>query len=90
MAKTTHRPNIPQETLERARRQMQQGGIVSATPAASQPVAEDRGAPAPIARRATSSSNLRAEYAYVLTDLRNMAILAATFLAVLIVLSFVI
>ena len=85
MAKKTRRPNIPESTLERARRQM---GDMPAAPAPAP--AQDASAPAaPVPRRKRlSSADLSAEYAYVVTDLQNMGVLAVTFLAILIALSF--
>lgn len=87
MAKKTRRPNIPEETLERARRQMAKAPAVPVvTPAAAEADSPAKEAPAP-KRHALSSADLRAEYAYVVSDLQNMAILAGAFLAVLIALS---
>lgn len=87
MAKKTTRPNIPQDTLERARRQM---ANAPAAPVAATETTSAATAAAPKPRTQLSSADLRSEYAYVVTDLRNMAILAAAFLAVLITLSLII
>lgn len=88
MAKKTHRPNIPEATLERARRQL---GDLPPTPAPTQAATPgDTVQPAPQPRRQLSSADLRAEYAYVISDLQSMGILAAVFLVVLIVLSIII
>jgi hypothetical protein len=105
----TSTPNIPQETLERARQQANREDSSEAIPAASpQPVVERRSTPRrraetiiqPTGARArrsrteelttamvedmlahptklVSEAQLRAEYGFVLTDLRNMGILAA-------------
>ncbi len=92
MAKKTTRPNLPQETLERARRELAQGGVlVDEQPVrpteAGQPVAA---VAAPRPKRPLYQADLRTEYAYVINDLRNMATLAAAFMIVLVALSFVI
>lgn len=87
MAKKTRRPNLPQETLERARRELNMAGpsveaiktTESALPAA---------AAAHKAQRMVSHTDLRSQYAYVLNDLRNMAMLAGVLLLVLVALSF--
>jgi hypothetical protein len=92
--KIVHRPNLPQETLDRARRELEHSGEIAPIPAARTRVI---GSAAPVAAPAAPkpslvrrSADLRQEYTYVLTDLRNMAVLAAAIFAVLIVLSFVI
>jgi hypothetical protein len=87
MAKKKRNPNLSQETLARARRELYgtTGPIVRkreeapvATPAASAP------------RQVPTTTDLHAQYAYVMSDLRNMGILAVAFMAVLVILSFVI
>ncbi len=93
MAKRIRRPNLPSETLERARRELQRSGELperpvrraeeEAVPAAPLPIVR----PAPAAK-ARGPADLRREYAYVLSDLKNMATLAAAFMSVLVVLSF--
>lgn len=88
MAKKTHRPNIPEATLERARRQLGDLPPASAPTQATAP--GDTAQPRPQPRAQLSSADLRAEYAYVVSDLQSMGILAAVFLAVLIVLSIII
>ena len=73
MAKKTRRPNLSQETLERARREMSKASQVVETPAsAAQPAAP--GATKAAAKRTvpTTHEDLSVEYAYVITDLRNM------------------
>lgn len=84
MAKKTRRPNIPEATLERARRQM------SDLPPAPAPTPGDTAQPTPQPRKQLSSADLRTEYAYVVSDLQSMGILAGVFLAALIVLSIII
>lgn len=90
MAKKTRRPNLPQETLERARREMAISGAIeiAETPKAAAEAAQ----PAAVKpkRAFVPHHDLRTEYAYVMNDLRNMAVLAATFMVVLVALSFVI
>lgn len=88
MAKKTRRPNIPETTLERARRQM--GDLPPASSPAQDAASADTLQPKPQLRRQLSSADLRAEYAYVVSDLQSMGILAAVFLAILIALSIII
>lgn len=85
MAKKKRNPNVSQETLARARRELYgtSGPIVRKREEAST-------APASAPRRAATATDLQAQYAYVLNDLRNMGILAAIFMTVLVILSFVI
>ncbi len=91
MAKKTRRPNIPQETLERARRQMSNAPVAPVVPVAEVSSREVKAAAAAAPkRRALTSADLSVEYAYVVSDLRSMGILAGAFLAVLIALSFII
>ena len=87
MANKKRNPNVSQETLARARRELYgtTGPIVrkreetpGAAPAANGP------------RQVPATTDLHAQYAYVLSDLRNMGILAAVFMTVLVILSFVI
>lgn len=92
MAKKIRRPNLPSETLERARREMQRTGELPEQPA---PRAESQAAPQPVARavpavKARGPVDLRREYAYVVSDLKQMGLLAAMFMGVLVVLSFII
>ena len=86
MAKKTRRPNIPETTLERARRQM---GSAPAETARVVQETEEQPKPVPRPRTQLSSADLRAEYAYVVSDLQNMGVLAGAFLIVLIALAFV-
>ncbi len=86
--KKSKRPNLPQETLERARAE-RRGETLGSIPA---PVAEKSGSNGTMAvaakpkvakrspattRRIPSIPELIEEYSYVLTDLRYLAILAA-------------
>lgn len=86
MAKKTHRPNIPETTLERARRQMQREAAVAPTPETT--ASSEAAAPKPRPAARLSSADLRQEYEYVVTDLQSMGILAAIFLGALVALSF--
>ncbi len=93
MAKKTRKPNLPQETLERARREMAQGGggFEQVAAGTGEAVAKSKIVAGP--RRTfslTTEADLRNQYAYVLLDLKNMAMLAVALVAILIVLSFVI
>jgi hypothetical protein len=86
MAKKTRKPNLPQETLERARREMARRGVapVAETPAVAQPAASQAkqaakptAKPAAARRYVAPEVDLSEEYAYVLRDLKNMGLLAA-------------
>ncbi len=90
--KKNKRPNLSQETLERARAEMRgerpepamavegQGNNKAFTPSkvkrTSQPLAT---------RKIPTTDELLANYTYVLRDLRNLAILAFILLAVIVV-----
>lgn len=87
MAKKTRRPNIPEATLERARRQMG-SALAEPEPHAQETVEPVKTKPLPRPRTQLSSADLRAEYAYVVSDLQNMGVLAGAFLFILIVLAF--
>ncbi len=93
--KKSKRPNLSQETLERARAELR-GDYAEPVPAAPSvgngaAVAEVKAAKAPkrnpafATRRIPSIDELVAEYGYVLRDLRNLAILAVALLAIIIV-----
>jgi len=83
MAKKTTRPNIPQATLERARKELYGGAVeVIATPDAASDAA-----PVKKVVRVKREINLREEYAYVIKDLRNMATLAGVLMATLLILA---
>ncbi len=88
MTKKSRKPNLPQDTLERARRELYGAAAVEEAKPAPQATETPRAKPV-VQRRAvlTNEADLRREYAYVLSDLRNMAVLSAGLLAVLLVLS---
>jgi hypothetical protein len=88
MAKKTRRPNLSQETLERARREMSRTSQVVETPASAAQPAAPGAAKAAVKRTVGTHADLSVEYAYVITDLRNMAVLAAAMMIVLVILSF--
>ena len=86
MAKKNCKPNLPQSTLERARREMY--GSAPVTVEILQQAPDQMSAPVaarPVMRRTV---DLREEYAYVLSDLQNMGILAAVLMVVLVIMSF--
>jgi len=95
MAKKKRNPNVSQETLARARRELygttgpvtpnrtETPTIIPASPAAPRPATK-------VERPTVAPVNLEAQYAYVVRDLRNMGTLAAIFMTVLVILSFVI
>jgi hypothetical protein len=93
--KKTKRPNLSQATLERARAERLGERIetvdetdgtpvsnVAAISAGAKPKAKR--APSLATRRIPTNDELLAEYAYVLTDLRNLAILAGVLFLVII------
>ena len=92
--KKSKRPNLSQETLERARAELR-GDFAEPVPAAPSigngtPVVDSKAKAvrrnqALATRRIPSIDELVAEYGYVLRDLRNLAILAVTLLAIIIV-----
>jgi len=88
MTKKSRKPNLPQDTLERARRELYGAAAVEEAKPTPQATETPRAKPV-VQRRAvlTNEADLRREYAYVLSDLRNMAVLSAGLLAVLLVLS---
>jgi hypothetical protein len=86
MTKKSTKPNLPQDLLDRARREMGQSSPVEPVAAPE----DGQKKPAAPRRVFVTGADLHTQYAYVLLDLRNMATLAAALAAVLIVLSFVI
>ena len=79
--KSTNRPNLPETALEQARREASGTAFQAAKP---------QQAAAPVAAAArTTMDDLAREYAYVVTDLRNMGILAALLFVFLVVLALV-
>ena len=87
MAKKKRRPNIPQATLEQVRRQVQSQGTLSPQSEPATKASTPRKAGVRPGAVATTEADLHAQYAYVITDLRNMAVLAGAFLLGLVVLS---
>ena len=91
--KKSKRPNLPQETLERARAELRGERTEVAAPAepvrpssasgtvAPRPKAAKRTGVNLATRRIPSLEELRAEYSYVTADLRNLAILAVILIA---------
>jgi hypothetical protein len=91
MTKKSRKPNLPQETLARARRELYGGSpapdVVETKPGEEKP----KPVAAPIVRKPkpmTTEADLRQEYAYVVSDLQNMGILAAAMMMVLVIMSF--
>lgn len=84
MARKKSAPNLPEATLNRARRAA--GHEVEASP--RQQKARAAQASGQMTSRRISMDDLVGEYSYVLTDLRSMGLLAAALFVVLIVLSF--
>lgn len=82
--KTSHRPNLPTETLNRARQSAGQDFVVPAAP----PARSKNKLEVDTSIKKVTMEDLAKEYAYVVTDLRNMGLLAAALFLMLIVLSF--
>lgn len=93
--KKTKRPNLSQATLERARAERlgerveaveaseaETGSNLAAASVSAKPKAKR--APSLATRRVPTTEELLAEYAYVLKDLRNLAILAGVLFLVII------
>jgi len=93
--KVVRRPNLPQETLDRARRELESSGEIAPIPDVKARIVSSA-APARAAAPAAQplivrrSVDLRQEYHYVVHDMRSMALLAGAILIVLVALSFVI
>ncbi len=100
--KKNKRPNLPQETLERARAELRgdSNPIIAADLSEvdvpviqkskiSVPPKPKRGSGAFTARRIPNIEELIGEYRYVLHDLRNLAILAGVLLVTIVVASLV-
>ena len=91
MTKKSRKPNLPQETLARARRELY-GGSPAPEAVETKPGEEQaRLVASPIVRKpkpVTTEADLRQEYAYVLSDLQNMGMLAAVMMLVLVIMSF--
>ncbi len=87
--KSSARPNIPQETLERARQRAAGRVDLPVEVSAASGGAVPRSRVQQIAPQMTTMEDLAAEYSYVLVDLRNMGLLAGALFAFLIILSFI-
>lgn len=83
--KTYKRPNVPQAALERARAELRNEATEVVTPVVTTTTTATNSAGSklkvrkatPLAtRRIPTAEELQAEYAYVLRDLRNLAMLA--------------
>ena len=79
--KKSRRPNLPEQTLAKAKSELYGNGV-------SQPAgvaASSSGAAArPANRSAVSIEDLKVEYAYVINDLRSMALLAGLLIVALV------
>lgn len=96
--KKSKRPNISQETLERARAEMRgepvqavvtANTMVSDAPPAAKAKVKPRTAVGLATRHIPTLEELLNEYGYVLKDLRNMLILAGLLFAAIIVAAFI-
>src|SRR5882724_1787269 len=93
--KKTKRPNLSQETLERARAERlgerteqvngTDGASVSNVAASAAAKPKVKRTPSLASRRVPTTDELLAEYAYVLSDLRNLAILAGVLFVLIII-----
>ncbi len=90
--KKSKRPNLSQETLDRARAEIRGERLApvaaetasAAAPVAGKPKVAKRPGANLATRRIPSLEELIAEYGYVLSDLRNLAILAGILLLIII------
>jgi len=93
--KTTRRPNLSQETLERARAERRSDSTdaapvsAAASSAASGVKIKRAGTPISAATRIPSTEELSREYDHVIKDLRNLMILATLLLVGILVLAVV-
>jgi hypothetical protein len=87
--KSTRRINLPEETLDRARRVAAGEEVVFEKPAPVKSKPKSAAPDASAAVKKTTMEDLAKEYAYVVNDLRNMGLLAATLFLLLILLSLV-
>lgn len=88
MAKKRRRPNISEATLERARAELYGGSSNGSVVAAPSPAVErkiEASKPAFRTKSTVSLDDLKHEYAYVMIDLRDMALLAAFLFVALVV-----
>src|SRR5689334_8636148 len=97
--KKTKRPNLSQETLERARAERlgERTAPIVGTDGASVSNVAVAGVKSKVkrssslaTRRIPTTEELLAEYAYVLRDLRNLAILAGVLFTLIIIASFIV
>ncbi len=83
------RPNLPEETLRRARRQARGQQEAEKAPAGSAPAHTHPPQKAEAHLKKVTVEDLANEYAYVVTDLRNMGLLAAALFLFLVVLALI-
>ncbi len=93
--KSSRRPNLSQETLERARAELRGEKMAAAatvetgadgTAAVTAPKVKARPATSSLAaRRVPSAEELKAQYGYVLSDMRHLFTLAAALFAIIII-----
>ena len=94
--KKSKRPNLSQETLERARAEMRGESVASLAEApvitngspavaAAKTKIKRTGSATLATRHIPSHQELLSEYAYVLQDLRNLAILAAVLMIIIVI-----
>lgn len=83
----SNRPNLPEQTLARARAELYGDQFAEAAPAVAVPVVHQ---PHHKPRaRVVTLDELKTEYAYVINDIRNMFILAGVLIVSLIVISLI-
>jgi len=91
--KKSKKPNVSAQALERARQELYSGdtaatAVVDKAPAAGTPATT---APRPIkAKPAVTPEELSGEYAYVLSDLKSMFILAGVLFVAMVIVSLLI
>lgn len=92
MAKTrTRRPNLPEESLARARAELYGEAVAGAPVIATSGSESVAAAPRKRTLRTTAMSieDLKQDYTHVITDLRNMALLAVALVVAMVAISIV-
>ena len=89
--KSSNRPNLPKDTLDRAAQEASGSKPVIKTSASQKQSRQKKGKVNAVNTQSTKTTieDLAHEYAYVVNDLRNMGVLAAALFAGLVILSFI-
>jgi hypothetical protein len=86
MSKKSRKPNISQDTLARARKELYGGAVVEEEVLGQTPVAT-AAVPSKSQTRLVRNVDLAQDYHYVLLDLRNMGMLAVALMVVMTLMS---